>query len=321
MQTKSAASEREPQAKAGLRLVLLGVMASVGWGVCGCATSAPELRPAPAAGERVTTAGPAAKARDTEKFPTVMLMIEEKSMGTIATAEIDNLATEMLIKEQVPVVDQDLINAKINKQQQLLKIAGDPRGAAALGLQFGADVIIVGEVVSKPAARRIEGSNLRTYQGIATLRALRTGNGAALAAASAHASVIGVEDVAGSSEALRAAGKQTLAKLLPDMLRAWEKVGGEPGAGRFTRIALTIGGVDQMWKLKAIRETLHNLDDKTQKVVQRSYSSGLATFSLDSKVSIEELSELLVVKAPQGLKLQVLNIGTGELDLRAVAAP
>ena len=39
--------------------------------------------------------------------------------------------------------------------QQLLKMAGDPRGAAALGLQFGADVVIMGEVVAKPSARRI----------------------------------------------------------------------------------------------------------------------------------------------------------------------
>ena len=321
MQKKITVSKSARRAAAGLRVVMVAVMAGVGGGVSCFAAPAADVKPAPASGSKVATAAPAAKDRNTEKFPTVMLMIDEKSMGTIATSEIETLATEMLIKEQVPVVDQDLIHAKINKQQQLLKIAGDARGAAALGLQFGADVIIVGEVVSKPAARRIEGTNMRTYQGIATLRALRTGNGAALAAASAHASVIGLEDVAGSSEALMAAGKQTLGKLLPDLLRAWEKAGGEPGADRAVRITLTIGGVDQMWKLKAIRETLHNLDDKTQKVVQRSYTSGLATFSLDSKVPIEELSELLVVKSPQGLKLQVLNIGTGELDLRAVATP
>ncbi len=264
---------------------------------------------------------PRAKARSSEKLPTVLLMIDEKSMGTIATAEIETLATELLIKEKVSVVDQDMINAKINKQQQLLKIAGDPRGAAALGLQFGADVVIVGEVVAKPAARRIEGTNMRTYQGVATLRAIRSDNGVAIAAASAHESVMGVEDVAGSSDALMAAGKKTLGKLLPVMLDAWVKAQGGEAGGEPVRITVTVGGVDQLWKLKALRETLHNLGDKVTKVAQRSYLSGLATFSLESRIPTEELSEMLVMKPPQGFKLQVLSISPGELDMKATAAP
>ncbi|MCX6996162.1 MAG: hypothetical protein NTV49_03540 [Kiritimatiellaeota bacterium] len=263
---------------------------------------------------------PPAKVRSSEKLPTVLLMIDEKSMGTMATAEIETLATEMLIKEKVSVVDQDLVNAKINKQQQLLKIAGDARGAAALGLQFGADVVIVGEVVSKPAARRIEGTNLRTYQGIATLRAIRSDNAMAIAAGSAHASVMGVEDVAGNSEALTAAGRKTLGKLIPEMLDAYEKAHIDAGGGAPLRVTLTVGGMDQLWKLKALREMLHNLD-KVQKVAQRSYVSGLATFSLESRLPTEELSEMLVLKPPQGFKLQVLSISPGELDLRAVATP
>lgn len=262
-----------------------------------------------------------AKVRSSEKLPTVLLMIDEKSMGTIATGEIETMATEMLIKEKVSVVDQDLVNAKINKQQQLLKIAGDPRGAAALGLQFGADVVIVGEVISKPAARRIEGTNMRTYQGIATLRAIRSDNAVAIATGSAHASVMGVEDVAGSSEALNAAGKKTLGKLIPEMLDAYEKAQVDGIGGTAARITLTIGGVDQLWKLKALREMLHAMDDKVQKVAQHSYISGLATFSLESRIPVEELSEMLVMKPPQGLKIQVLNVSPGEVDLRAVTTP
>lgn len=261
-----------------------------------------------------------AKKSGTDKMLTVLLMIDEKSLGSVATSEIETMAMAMLIKEKVSVVDQDMVNAKINKQQQLLKIAGDARGAATLGLQFGADVVIMGEVVAKPAARRIEGTNLRTYQGIATLRAIRTDNAVALAATSANSSVMGVEDVTGNSEALTAAGKKSLGKLIPDMLEAWEKAHGAE-SGSTTRIALTIGGVDQLWKLKALREMLNGLDNKLAKVAQRSYMSGVAVFALESKVPAEDLSETLVVKAPKGLKLQVLNMTQGELDLRAVAAP
>jgi hypothetical protein len=308
---------QKEMAVAGWGVVVAAALVMVA-GLCGCAAPSSEVRWSP----EQRPPAPPARVRAEEKLPTVLLMIDEKSMGTIATSEIETMATEMLIKEKVAVVDQDLVNAKINKQQQLLKIAGDPRGAAALGLQFGADVVIVGEVVSKPSARRIEGTNMRTYQGIATLRAIRSDNAVAIAAASAHASVMGVEDVAGSSEALHAAGRKTLGKLLPAMLEAYEQAHVEGGdGGAFVRITLTVGGIDQLWKLKALRETLRAMEGQVQKVAQRSYISGLATFSLETRIPTEELSERLVLKPPQGFKLQVLNVSPGEVDLRAVAAP
>ena len=58
-----------------------------------------------------------------------------------------------------------------------------------------------------------------------------------------------------------------------------------------------------------------------QNVVQRNYTAGVAIFELDSTMAAEEFSELLVLKPPQGLKLQVLNVSAGKVDLRAVAAP
>ncbi|MBN1557283.1 MAG: hypothetical protein JW951_03970 [Lentisphaerae bacterium] len=43
-------------------------------------------------------------------------------------------------------------------------MAGNTRDSAALGLQFGADSVVNGTAVAKPAARRIAGSNLRSYE-------------------------------------------------------------------------------------------------------------------------------------------------------------
>ena len=54
-----------------------------------------------------------------------------------------------------------MVRSTLARGQQLLQMAGDDRGAAALGLQFGAEVVLVGEAVSKPAATRIADSNLR----------------------------------------------------------------------------------------------------------------------------------------------------------------
>ena len=144
-----------------------------------------------------------------------MILVDEKSLGTIPTAEVEAIAIQMLLNSNAQIVDQDMVRANLSKGQQILAMSGDNRGAAALGLQFGADLTIVGEVVAKPSARRIGDSNLRSYQAVATLRAVRTDNSATIASSSEDASVIGLDDVGGSSKALKAAGGKSLAILIP----------------------------------------------------------------------------------------------------------
>lgn len=249
--------------------------------------------------------------------PHVMLLIDEKSLGTIATSEIEAMAVQMLIDNNLQVVDQDMVRANIKKDQQMLKSVGDNRGAAALGLQYGAEIIIVGEAVAKPSARRIAESNLRTYQAVVTLRAIRTDNSETLGSASETASIVGLEDVGGSSQALKGAGKPALEKLIPAMVAKWEAGGGTEGGNS---ISVTIGGIDQAWKLKAVRECLRGMTDVLANVVQRSYTAGMAVFEVESVVPTQQLSEKIVLAAPAGLKFQVLDVGSAKIQIRAVAS-
>lgn len=249
--------------------------------------------------------------------PHVMLLVDEKSLGTIATSEIEAMAVQILIDNNLQVVDQDMVRANLKKDQQMLKSVGDPRGAAALGLQYGAEIIIVGEAVAKPSARRIAESNLRTYQAVVTLRAIRTDNSETLGSASETASIVGLEDVGGSSQALKSAGKPALEKLIPSMIARWESSGGSEGGNS---INVSIGGIDQAWKLKAVRECLRGMSDVILNVVQRNYTAGLAVFEVETVVSSQQLSEKLVLAAPSGMKFQILDVGAAKIQIRAIAS-
>ena len=271
--------------------------------------------------EPTASASPPAVRRNVATLPRVMLLIDEKSMGTIATAEVEAMGSSLLHEQSVQVVDQDMARSNIGKDQQLMKMSGDDRAAAALGLQFGAEVVIVGEAVAKPSARRIGDSNLRTYQAVATLRAIRTDNSKVIASASENESIAALEDVAGSSQVLKKAGKKAFDTLIPKMLDAWEREGGSQGEHPAHHIVLSIGGMDQTWKLKAVRDKLHGMAEKAQNMVQRSYTSGLAVFEIDSSLPPEELSEQLILSPPEGMKFQSLDVGAGKISLRAVAAP
>lgn len=248
--------------------------------------------------------------------PRVMIIVDEQSLGTIATAEAEAMAIRKLSERGIPTVDQDMVRANLARGQQILQQAGDNRGAAALGAQFGADVVIVGEAVAKPSARRIADTNLRSYQAVVTLRAVRTDNAASIAAASEDATQVGLEDVSGSAKALRAAAQKTLDRLIPEMIEKWA-AGTAPVAFSHA-IELTVGGVDQIWKVRAVRDLLRERAADVRNVVQRSYTTGVAVFSMESKRPAEELAEELVLRPPEGLKFQVLDVSAGRIQLRAV---
>ncbi len=270
------------------------------------------MAPAPA------KAGAARATRPAAQMPRVMLLVDEQSLGTIPTAEVEAMAIRILLDRGVQVVDQDMIQSNLAKGQELLRMAGDNRGAAALGLQFGADVILIGEVVAKPSARRISDSNLRSYQAVATLRAVRTDNSVTMASASEDATVIGLEDVVGSAKAIRAAGQKSLDQLIPAMLQSWTRSGGK-ATPQLLHVTLHVGGVDQLWKLRAIREQLKGLPREATDIVQRSYTTGAAVFELDSRVAIEELAEAIVLQPPADIQYQVLDIGASSIHLKIVS--
>ena len=286
--------------------------------LAGCATP-PAPPPARTAPDRAAAAPPAAAKTVAPTFlPRVMVIVDEKSLGTIATAEVEAMAIKKLLAMNVPVVDQDMVRDNVARSQQLLVAAGDNRGAAALGTQFGADVVLIGEAVAKPSARRIGDTNLRSYQAVATLRAVRTDNSATLAAASEDVTQVGLEDVSGSAKVLRAAGEKALDALLPELLAKWTP-GDASGAGAFAhRVEMTVGGVDQMWKLKAVRDCLSGRTEDLRNVAQRSYVAGVAEFSMESALPPEELAEALVLAPPEGLKLQMLDVGAGRIQARVV---
>ena len=67
-----------------------------------------------------------------------------------------------------------------------------------------------------------------------------------------------------------------------------------------------------------MRECLRGRTEDLRNVAQRSYTSGVAEFSMESTLSTEELAEALVLAPPEGLKLQMLDVSAGRIQARVV---
>lgn len=254
--------------------------------------------------------------------PKVMVMVDEKALGSISTSEIETMAVKMLSEKGVETVDQSMVQANLERIQKALRGAGDSRAAAVMGREFGADVMLIGEAVAKPNAAKIGDSNLRSYMASASFRAVRVDNSVNIASASETATVVAMDDVTGSSRALKAAGEKALKTVVPELVKKWEN---PTAAGtayeKRLEIEITVGGMDQIWKLKETRVRLKNMKKEVESVTQKSYAQGVAIFRVKSFLPAEELAEALVLNPPNDLKVQVVEIHETTLSLRVVEAP
>lgn len=177
----------------------------------GCATAPP-----------LPAAKPAAEPLRTTPPPRVIVLLNEKDAGGAAAAEAESAAVNYLVAHNIPVVDRAVVQSNQEKIQALLALAGDDQGAAAIGMQFGADVILRGEAEARQTAAGIRGSKLNSYQGKLDLRAIDADDGQILAAAAAAVPAIAMDAVNGSAQALQSAAARALPELLPKLLAAWD---------------------------------------------------------------------------------------------------
>ena len=97
----------------------------------------------------------------TQGKPTVMVVLQEKVSGVFGTtgwevptqAELTLMAA--LDKAGFTVVDAATVRSNLDQARGLRLLEADNRSAAALGLQHGAQISIVGTAISKPAGAKL----------------------------------------------------------------------------------------------------------------------------------------------------------------------
>lgn len=246
--------------------------------------------------------------------PRFMIMIEEKNLGTYMVDEAEKVITEYLMTHGAEVVDAELIKTNIDRDKALQVMNASPRSAAAMGLQFGADVVLVGKAISKGSAEQIKDTSFRSYQASVSLKAIRTDTAEILAMESREAARIHVDDLAGGSLAIREAASPLIRDLLPRMMARL----GKAGSGEIRKIQLVIGDVTQVWQVAALKDLLRGKIPGTKEVIQRGFVSGVATFDIHCLSDSQKLAEDLTMADPGPFRLKVLGVTPNKLDMKLV---
>jgi hypothetical protein len=246
--------------------------------------------------------------------PRFMIMIDEKNLGTYSIDEAEKVITEYLMANGMEVVDAELIKTNMDRDKALQIMNASPRSAAALGLQFGADVVLVGKAISKGSADQIKDTAFRSYQASVSLKAIRTDTAEILAMESREAAKIHVDDLAGGSLAIREAAYPLIRDLLPKMTARL----GKAGSGEIRKIQLVIGDVTQIWQVAAVKQVLRERIPGTIEVIQRGFVSGVATFDIHCQGDSQRLAEELTLVNPGPFRLKVLGVAPNKLNMKLV---
>jgi len=226
--------------------------------------------------------------------PSFMILINEKNMGAYSMGDAERVVTELLLAKGAEVIDSELVRTNLNRDKALHAMSSGPQAVAALGLKFGADIIIVGTAIAKGSADRIEDTSFRSYTANVSLKAIRTDTAEVLGADTAMAARIHVDDNIGGSLAIQEATNQLAVRLVPNILA---KTGAVANSAPH-KVQLVMGDVTQLWQVAAVKKMMRDKISGVTDVVQRSFVSGVATFDIHTKGNSQSLAEELTLANP-----------------------
>ena len=227
--------------------------------------------------------GVAAVAAAADK-PKVMVVIEEKVAGIFGTTgwetvgQAENTLTQKLMAAGFTVLDAQTVRRNIPRDKALRLLEGDDKAAALAGLQYGAQVVILGKASSKNAGGKLLGTNMQSLQATVEARAVWSDDGRVIGAQVAQSSKAHIDELQGGVLAIREASEEVAAGLTSALLM--EVANRQPGV-RAQEITLMISGLVSYRHLAFIQQFLTSSVQGVKAVNMRQFAQGSAELTVD----------------------------------------
>jgi hypothetical protein len=252
--------------------------------------------------------------------PKVMVIIEEKVGGLFGTTAWENVGqAESTLMERLgaagfAVVDPATVRANIPRDKALRLLDGDPKAAAAAGLQYGSQVVITGRAFSKNAGGRLLGTQMQSIQATLQARAIRADDGRVISSRSEQGTKAHIDEMQGGALAIKEASEKLSDAMVNDILNSWKR----EVYGRSQEVTLIISGLVSYRHLSAVKAYLEHDLQGVKAVHQRSFTQGTAELMLDFSGKTSLIADELANKQFSGFRLEPTNVTPNRLDVRAI---
>jgi hypothetical protein len=211
--------------------------------------------------------------------PKVMVIINESN---IENDDPGNQAAENAIITFLKdpygfdLVDPQVVASIKNSKQKMATLAGNAAEAAAIGTQFGAEVLITGTAISKKAdAMSANLGGMVSVQADITLKAINCATGRIIGSSSEHAAKVHISPQTAGTQAIAKAAEKGAGKLLDAIIKDWQ---GQANNG--LPLNVSVSAVTTFGKKNAIVQTLKGMSG-VNAIHERSWDAQSGLFVID----------------------------------------
>jgi hypothetical protein len=223
--------------------------------------------------------------------------------------------TEMIrafIEKGFAVVDQSQVRKIRESEQARAAVEGDAKAAAAIGRQFGAEVIIVGQSFSEFGTAQGLGGMVSS-QARSEGRAINCDTGEILYAAGKDAAGLDLSQVLAGKKALTTAGGQLAQVMIEQIVERWSK---EVASG--TSVTLNIQGLASYGELTDFLSSLKLAVRGVKEVYPREFDGGVAVVEVETSTDANRLAGELAKKKLGSFSVDVTGKTQNKLTLKVM---
>lgn len=212
-----------------------------------------------------------------------------------------------LLEKGFKVVDQSQVSKIRYNDQIRAGIKGDNKLAAMIGLEYGAEIVIIGEAFSESAGRVISG--FTTCRARVEARAIRTDTAEILVADGKHATDLDITEVIAGKKALQKAGSELAAYFIDQILSKWSS-----DVTNLTSVNMIINGLNYKEFIKFKHVLLKNIRG-IKAIHQRLFANSRAVVEIDLKGNAQFLSEKLILMEINDFNIDVTDFSANRLSV------
>lgn len=252
------------------------------------------------------------------KSPRITVLMRERNMVdawkdvsvSLGISETIMMNAFLEKSDRFNFIDRSTAQANLDRSQSLAALEGDAGAAAAIGLLYGADLIIVGEAFANSNEVEIFGAKTVSAQATATGKMIWTDSGKIIGSdiGTGQFSPV-IEKISGGREAITQATSELATKLIPRIVEDWRKKATQGSA-----VVVTLKGA-RFGDLKVFEGLVKTTVTGVSEVVKRGYTAGVATYEITCKAGPEGLAEELDGQMVKAKMLEVVSLSAGALEL------
>ncbi|NOX38196.1 MAG: hypothetical protein GXO78_11755 [Calditrichaeota bacterium] len=258
-------------------------------------------------------------------MPRLMVLVDERNMDEHhATFQIDMNTTETelmneLMNKGFTFVDRNVVMRKIKRDAIMAAIEGDVNSAKSIALESGAELLIIGKAVSKPAANVpsvVRQAGLVSVQATINLRAIRADDGRIIATTSQQAAAAHIDPLNGGTRALQKAARLAAEDLTRKIVQVWQK---DVYSG--TTIQIRILDIPSYADLVKFRNMMKSYVRGVKNIYQREFTGTVALLDVEVTGKASQIAEELALKDFSPYRVEILNVSQNSLVIKLKREP